>query len=84
VRAREIVPLLPQLVPGASKAEFDQGLLQANWGLGSGERLSILANLSNTERARPTSQVTGNKAIWGGEPPDHLPPWSVFVAVGAG
>jgi maltooligosyltrehalose trehalohydrolase len=84
VRAREIVPSLSRLVPGDAKAEFDQGLLQASWGLGSGERLSILANLSDTERARPASQVIGNKAIWGGEPPEHLPPWSVYAAIGAG
>jgi hypothetical protein len=48
-----------------------------------GRALRLLANLSGAPARRPTPW-TGGEAIWGGEPPDPLPAWSVFWSLGAG
>jgi maltooligosyltrehalose trehalohydrolase len=81
VRASFIVPRLPQLDPGHGRVEFTDGVLTAHWSFRTGERLSVLANLSEERHPRPENFIEG-EAIWGGRPPPDLPPWSVFAAIG--
>ncbi len=49
--------------------------------MGDGATLRLMANLSANEIADAPSQA--GKAIWGGEPGNRLPPWSVFWRIGA-
>jgi maltooligosyltrehalose trehalohydrolase len=44
--------------------------------MGDGATLRLTANLSATNIVRP-AEATG-RSIWGGEPAQILPPWSVF------
>ena len=75
-----VIPRLPQLQPGPGHAEFANGVLTAQWTFASGETLSMLANLS--EQSRVASRCVQNgKPVWGGAPPDELPPWSVYAAI---
>ena len=76
LRQREIMPRLANATFGAAQAE-ENGLLTADWTMGDGAKLSLLANLSAAELKRPTTQ-RGRSPIWGGEASDRLPPWSVF------
>ena len=80
VRQREIAPRLAGAAFGDAQAQ-DNGLLTANWRMGDGARLHLLANLSSTEITQSTAQSQGSP-IWGGEPGDRLPPWSVFWRLG--
>jgi maltooligosyltrehalose trehalohydrolase len=75
IRRREIVPRLAGAAFGEAHAT-DNGLLTANWRLGDGATLRLLANLSGHATERPT-EATGTP-IWGGEPGETIPPWSVF------
>ena len=56
------------------------GILTAQWRLGDGTTLSLLANLSDQSLDARSAQTGADRAIWGGEPPERLPPWSVFLA----
>ena len=60
----------------------DGGLLAANWRMGDSTTLHLLANLSTAAIAKGRGGATG-RAIWGGEPGDLVPPWSVFWRVEA-
>jgi maltooligosyltrehalose trehalohydrolase len=75
IRRREIVPRLAGAAFGEAHAT-DSGLLTANWRLGDGATLRLLANLSGHDTGHPT-EATGTP-IWGGEPGETIPPWSVF------
>jgi len=75
VRREEIVPRLAGAAFGDAKAA-DSGLLTAHWRMGDGATLRLTANLSATNIVRP-AEATG-RSIWGGEPAQILPPWSVF------
>ena len=75
-----VIPRLPQLQQGPGHAEFANGVLTAQWTFASGETLSMLANLSEQSRVRPAA--FNGKPVWGGAPPDELPPWSVYAAIG--
>ena len=79
-RAREIVPRLKGATFGEAHAE-DSGLLTAQWRMGDGATLRLMANLSASEIADAPSQA--GKTIWGGEPGNRLSPWSVFWRIGA-
>jgi malto-oligosyltrehalose trehalohydrolase len=76
-----IVPRLPQLEIGPGRAEFADGVMTARWLFRSGDTLTILANLSGGSQPRP-ALIHAGEPIWGGEPPDDLPPWSVFATIG--
>ncbi|HWX04274.1 MAG TPA: malto-oligosyltrehalose trehalohydrolase [Bradyrhizobium sp.] len=76
IRRREIFPRLSGAAFGQAHAA-DNGLLTANWRMGDGTTLHLLANLSTAAIARGGGGATG-RAIRGGEPGDLLPPWSVF------
>ncbi len=80
VRAREIAPRLKGATFGEAHAE-DNGLLTAHWRMGDGATLRLMANLSASEIADAPAQA--GAAIWGGDPGNRLPPWSVFWRIGA-
>jgi maltooligosyltrehalose trehalohydrolase len=80
IRRREIVPRLAGAAFGDADAA-DNGLLRAHWRIGGGATLHLLANLSDQSLA-PRTGTTGT-TIWGGDPRDSLPPWSVFWHIGA-
>jgi maltooligosyltrehalose trehalohydrolase len=77
-RSREIVPRLATAAFGS--AQCLGNLLSADWRLGDGD-LSLLANLSDRETARPGG-AGGGRPIWGGPLPEMLAPWSVFWGIG--
>jgi maltooligosyltrehalose trehalohydrolase len=76
IRRREIVPRLAGTTFGKAHAE-DSGLLTADWRMGDGATLRLLANLSASEVARGQSEMTGTP-IWGDATSGPAPPWSVF------
>ena len=59
VRTTEIVPRLPRLRPGHGRAALVDGVLAANWSFGSGEALSVLANLGDRTPSRPATISAG-------------------------
>ncbi len=76
IRRREIVPRLAGTTFGGAHAE-DSDLLTADWRMGDGATLRLLANLSAGEIAREQSETTGTP-IWGDSTSGLVPPWSVF------
>jgi maltooligosyltrehalose trehalohydrolase len=80
IRQREITPRLAGAMFGEAHAVAN-GLLTADWRLGDGTTLRLVANLSAREMACQPGGATGTP-IWGGEPGDRLPPWSVFWRIG--
>ncbi len=56
-------------------------MLHADWRLGDGSRLYLLANLADA--ACRCSQRPAAMPVWGGAPGDTLPPWSVVWSIGA-
>jgi maltooligosyltrehalose trehalohydrolase len=80
IRHREIAPRLAGAMFGKADTT-DDGLLTASWRMGNGATLRLLANLSAHDIANASRDITG-KPIWGGEPGDRLPPWSVFWRIG--
>ncbi|HWK96645.1 MAG TPA: malto-oligosyltrehalose trehalohydrolase [Pseudolabrys sp.] len=79
-RHRHIVPLL-QSMTGAGTAAMTNGLLTARWPA-NGKALCLLANLSGASQPRPQDLAWGSEPVWGPNPPDSLPPWSVYAAIG--
>jgi maltooligosyltrehalose trehalohydrolase len=75
-RHKEIVPRLPGAAFGKASVS-GKGLLSADWRMGDGATLRLLANISPDELAAPSPQTTG-QPIWGDRPADRLLPWSVF------
>jgi maltooligosyltrehalose trehalohydrolase len=80
VRAREIAPRLKSAAFGEAHAG-DNRLLTAHWRMGDGATLRLMANLSASQSADAPAQA--GTAIWGGDPGNRLPPWSVFWRIGA-
>jgi maltooligosyltrehalose trehalohydrolase len=80
IRRREIVPRLVGAAFGEAKAASN-GLLIADWRMGDGARLRLLANLSDREVANTGSDFRGT-LIWGCELGDSVPPWSVHWRIG--
>jgi maltooligosyltrehalose trehalohydrolase len=78
-RRKHIIPHLAGTRFGAAK--FDGDILTANWLLGNGEPLYLLANLSSHEKPRPRYGKSG-RPVWGGAPPEDLPPYSVYWSIG--
>jgi maltooligosyltrehalose trehalohydrolase len=81
VRRREVAPHLAGTTFGAARC--DDKVLSANWSLGGGRSLGLLANLSDADADMPAGFQSG-RAIWGGEPAGKLAPWAVFWSIGAG
>jgi len=77
-RMKWVAPLIPaMLTPG--DVRFAAGLLTARWIAGD-KSLLLLANLADTPQAKPA--MTWGEPVWGETPPDGLPPWSVYAALG--
>ncbi|MGA2055518.1 MAG: malto-oligosyltrehalose trehalohydrolase [Bradyrhizobium sp.] len=74
IRRRLITPRLADARFGEARAA-DDGLLNANWRLGTDARLALTANLSDRTIPARWSETRGS-AIWG-EPGDAMKPWSV-------
>ena len=73
---------MPGLAGAAfGSAEWDERVLTADWELGDGRRLLLLANLSDASST--PSRIPAGAPIWGGTPGKTLPPWSVFWSIGA-
>jgi maltooligosyltrehalose trehalohydrolase len=81
IRKREIMPRLANAVFGDARAQ-DNGLLAAEWTMGDGARLHLLANLSPAPITRLATQHKGTQ-IWGDEASDTLAPWSVIFVLEA-
>jgi maltooligosyltrehalose trehalohydrolase len=81
IRRREIVPRLAGAAFGDAHAA-DNGLLTANWRLGDGATLQLLANLSTGAIAHRPDEMA-RTSIWGGETSAAIPPWAVFWHLGA-
>jgi maltooligosyltrehalose trehalohydrolase len=80
IRRREIVPHLSKARFGAARCADD--VLTADWRLGEGRSLILLANLSDRATERPGPFRSG-QPIWGGEPAGKVAPWAVFWSIGA-
>ncbi|MDO9058895.1 MAG: DUF3459 domain-containing protein, partial [Bradyrhizobium sp.] len=76
IRREKIVPRLAGAAFGEAHAA-DSGLLIANWRMGDGATLHLVANLSKDAAPRPQTEPAG-LSIWGGEIAGPLSPWSVF------
>ena len=79
-RKRWIKPLIPEMT-GKGSADISSEILSARWPAGE-KILMLLANLSDVARPRPKLLAWGD-AVWGTTPPNTLPPWSVYAAIGA-
>jgi maltooligosyltrehalose trehalohydrolase len=79
IRAREISPRLAGTRFGSARR--DGSVLVVDWTLGDGNKLALAANLSNTSAAAANNLPTG-RPLWNGEPPQQLPPWSVYWSIG--
>jgi maltooligosyltrehalose trehalohydrolase len=80
IRQREITPRLAGAAFGDAQTA-DNGFLTASWRIGDGAMLRLTANLSVNEMVRTSTQTTGTP-MWGGEPGERIPPWSVFWHIG--
>ena len=63
---------------GAQASE--NGLLAANWRMGDGTTLSLIANLSNHDIPRAADKIAGTQ-IWGNELTGSIPAWAVTWAI---
>ena len=81
VRRDEIVPRLARMRRADATARFADDMLQAQWRLGDGTTLRLLANLSD-RAPRPPRDADIGTPVWGGRPPASLPAWSVYWGIG--
>jgi maltooligosyltrehalose trehalohydrolase len=79
IRATEIVPRLAGTA--FLSAHSDGALINATWRLLDAS-LFLMANLSAQNAERRPGLPPG-RPIWGGKPPETLPPWSVYWSIGA-
>jgi maltooligosyltrehalose trehalohydrolase len=80
IRKQQIVPRLVGATFGKAQVA-DDGLLTADWRMGDGATLQLLANLSD----RAISHAPGGPAgtlIWGSELGGSVPPWTVLWRIG--
>jgi malto-oligosyltrehalose trehalohydrolase len=75
-RRREIMPRLTGVAFGDAHAA-DDGALTAHWRMGDGTTLRLIANLTDVAIENKQPPTTGTH-LWGREPGEGLPPWSVF------
>jgi maltooligosyltrehalose trehalohydrolase len=80
LRREHVAPRLQNLEHNDAHAEWRNGVILANWRLGDGGRLTLVANLGDEPRSHPSEAPPG-RPIWGGAPPPALPAWSVFWSV---
>jgi malto-oligosyltrehalose trehalohydrolase len=77
-RAKEIAPRLATAAFGSARCESN--ILTADWRVGDGDTLMLLANLSAEKAARPSAKA--GRPIWGGAAPDTLEQWTVYWSIG--
>ncbi|WP_108519023.1 malto-oligosyltrehalose trehalohydrolase [Bradyrhizobium algeriense] len=80
VRQQQIVLRLAGAEFGEAHAG-DNHLLTANWRMGDGATLRLLANLSDRAISHAPGMPTGT-LIWGSELGDSVPPWTVLWRIG--
>jgi malto-oligosyltrehalose trehalohydrolase len=82
-RRKHIVPMLAQIGMINAVAHHHDGLLRAEWRIEGQGTLWLLANVTAGAafNGLPAPAVTW---IWGGAPPEQLPPWSVYWWRGEG
>ena len=80
VRRQEIVPRLAAAAFGEARAAPTR-LLTANWRMGDGATLRLLANLSDHAISHARGVPAGT-LIWGSELGDSVPPWTVLWRIG--
>jgi maltooligosyltrehalose trehalohydrolase len=81
LRRREIMPRLPGMSSSGASAQARDGVIAAEWRLGDGARLHLLANLAGRRNPNPAKGSAG-APLWGRTPAAELDPWSVHWAVG--
>jgi maltooligosyltrehalose trehalohydrolase len=74
-RRREIIPRLTGAAFGDALAA-DDGSLTAHWRMGDGTTLRLIANLTDAAIEGKQPPTTGTR-LWGRDPGEALPPWSV-------
>jgi maltooligosyltrehalose trehalohydrolase len=79
IRRREIAPRLANVRFGS--AHRDASVITAQWRLGDGSRLALMANLSG-EAAQAPRLAGERRALWGEAAMSQLPPWSVSWTIG--
>ncbi len=67
--------------PSAKAQAADDGLLTADWRMGDGATLRLLANLSDQTNSHAPGAPAGT-LIWGSELGGSVPPWSVLWRIG--
>jgi maltooligosyltrehalose trehalohydrolase len=80
LRLHEIVPRLGGVRFGS--ACHDAGVLTADWTMGDASLLALVANLSSQATTGPDAPPTA-RALWNGDRPRWLPPWSAYWTLGA-
>jgi maltooligosyltrehalose trehalohydrolase len=80
VRREQIVPRLVGAAFGEAHAA-DNYLLTADWRMGDGATLCLLANLSDQAVGHAAGHAKGT-LIWGNELDGSVPPWSVLWRIG--
>jgi maltooligosyltrehalose trehalohydrolase len=80
IRRKEVAPRLAGAVFGEARAT-ENGLLTADWRMGDGATLALLANLSDRDVSHATTKSDGT-LIWGSELNSSVPTWSVVWRLG--
>ena len=70
-----------QAPPSARRTRQTIGLLTADWRMGDGATLRLLANLSDQAISHAPDGPAGT-LIWGSELGDSVPPWTVLWRIG--
>ena len=79
-RKQQIVPRLVGATFGKAQVA-DDDLLTADWRMGDGATLRLLANLSDRAISHALSETKGT-LIWGSELGGSVPPWTVLWRIG--
>jgi maltooligosyltrehalose trehalohydrolase len=85
---RHLLAIRRSMTPQLAGAKFGSAarencVLMASWSLPDRKILTLLANLSDAEAARPGC-FRPEEPLWGGNPPERLPPWAVYWSSGEG
>ncbi len=79
IRNREIVPWLAGVRFGSTRR--DGSIVTAQWRLGDGSTLALMANLSGEVAPAPRLAAEA-RSLWGDAATGNLPPWSVLWTIG--
>jgi maltooligosyltrehalose trehalohydrolase len=79
-RRQHVIPRLARAIRFDRQAAWNGSVMAAQWVLGDGARLQLVANLTGSAAPRPAGTNAGI-SIWGGPPPSRLPPWSAYWAM---